>query len=327
MAAAKKSAVIPKHHLRYRPSAKRARPAHRTKFVHPRAWTLGAVFGASAMLGGSCTGDQHERMQVRHDDCYTCHQPEYEATAMPAHVGLYPTACGNCHSNVAWIPAVAQNHDQFPLNNRHAEIACSSCHTVGFGPGETPNTCVGCHRANYDTATMPPHAGYPTDCASCHDDAGWSPSTFVHPWPLDGAHATTSCFTCHTGDPPQYAGVPRQCVGCHQSDYDTSPYPGHSAFPTACQDCHTTNAWRPALEGAHPEGQFPINAGPHGDVGCTECHDPARGSSAMGMNTNCTGCHEHRLDRSREQHLEVNTYPASPTTANFCLDCHPNGRN
>ncbi len=263
--------------------------------------------------------------EVGNADCVVCHRADYDATVDPPHPGLFGLTCSDCHGTDAWVPAIPINHPWFELRQRHTEIRCIQCHTVGFRPGDTPNTCIGCHQADYDGATMPSHNGYPTDCSGCHDEAAWRPSTFVHSWRLDGAHLTTPCQSCHTGTPPVYAGTPTQCVGCHRADYDSSPYPGHSSFPTTCSDCHSTTAWVPALEGAHPDDRFRISSGAHSGIACADCHDPALGSSAGGMNTTCVGCH----NRAREdrRHDGERNYPVGAAPPNFCLMCHANGRS
>ncbi|MGE0784486.1 MAG: cytochrome c3 family protein [Sandaracinaceae bacterium] len=292
---------------------------------------MAAVAIAASPILSSCRGHgDANRMEIATDsDCVVCHQPEYDATSAPPHPGLFTTRCRDCHSEDAWIPATPINHEWFVLANRHAELSCTECHAVGFGPDQTPSQCEGCHRPEYDAAMMPPHAGYPTDCASCHTDAGWRPSTFVHSFTLDGAHALISCATCHTGEPPRYMGLPTDCVGCHRADYDMSPYPSHQTFPTTCMDCHTTTAWTPALEGAHPNDRFRISGGSHGGYECTQCHNASLGPSTMGMNCDCVGCHEGEHTRARMdgKHREVRGYPAGDAAPSFCLDCHPDGRN
>ena len=148
----------------------------------------------------------------------------------------------------------------------------------------------------------------------------------MHEWPLEGAHATTTCASCHTGNPPVYDGTVTECVGCHQEDYDTSPFPGHSDFATTCQDCHTTVAWRPATGGNHPENLFSIT-GDH-NYACNECHNPSLGPNGAG-NADCVGCHEgeHTLARMDAEHNEEGDYPLGPNRApNFCLACHADGR-
>lgn len=289
------------------------------------------TLGLAAMLGAfgpSCARDEH-RVEVRQGDCYSCHEPEYVGTTSPPHGGLFETSCADCHTTAAWLPAAAIVHDWFVLRNRHATERCSACHTIGYRPGDTPPECSGCHMDDYDATASPSHVGYPTDCAACHTDAGWVPSTFTHGWALTGAHASTPCASCHGGSPPVYRGTPRECVGCHRADYDASPYPGHSGFPTSCADCHSTTSWRPAMAGVHPESRFPIATGAHSPFQCLDCHDPALGPATAGMNTDCIGCHtgEHSRSRVDSQHREVSGYPFGDPNPHFCLSCHPAGRH
>jgi hypothetical protein len=189
----------------------------------------------------------------------------------------------------------------------------------------TPTECVGCHQTDYDNSPFPGHDQYPTTCQNCHDTNAWAPATgFNHPWPLEGAHASATCANCH-GDPPVYPGTPTECVGCHQSDYDNSPYPGHQSFPTTCQDCHSTTAWKPAA-GSHPENLFPTT-GAH-DIPCADCHNASLGPNGRG-NADCVGCHTgaHTRARMDAKHGEERNYPTGAAPPNFCLDCHADGRN
>lgn len=288
------------------------------------------LFLVLSLTAGACLEQNTQRVEVQSNDCILCHVTEYESVVTPPHMDLGWTDCWQCHVETAWLPAVPLQHDWYPLRFRHAETPCASCHTgdpaVWAG---TPTTCVGCHQADYDAALNPPHVGMPTDCAICHVEVGWRPSTFVHAWPLENAHAAAPCASCHAGNPAVWAGTPTTCVGCHLDDYDTSPYPGHSSFPTTCNDCHGTKTWTPALEGAHPENAFPITRGAHAPFECTDCHDPDRGPSAGGANTSCVGCHtgEHARASTDADHANVSNYPFNTTRVNFCLDCHPRGIN
>jgi hypothetical protein len=191
--------------------------------------------------------------------------------------------------------------------------------------------CIVCHADDVQHALNPPHEGFPDTCGTCHGNEAWSPAEFMHPWPLNGAHAAVDCASCHVGNPPVYQGTPTLCVGCHQADYDSSPYPGHDAFPTTCQDCHTTTAWTPAVGGTHPENAFPIQSGAHSPYrnDCVSCHNPELGSSVAGENTDCVGCHdgEHTRARMDPKHNDVGGYPSGAAPPNFCLDCHSDGRN
>ena len=153
----------------------------------------------------------------------------------------------------------------------------------------------------------------------------------MHAWPLTGAHETLACGTCHVGEPPVYQGTPTLCVGCHQDDYDGSPFPGHADFPTTCENCHTTTAWIPATGGNHPENEFAIENGVHSPYrdDCVSCHDPNLGSPVDGENADCVGCHngEHTRAEMDPKHDEEPDYPQGAAPPNFCLDCHPDGRN
>lgn len=49
-----------------------------------------------------------------------------------------------------------------------------------------------------------------------------------------------------------------ECVVCHQADYYATESPVHEGlFPTTCADCHSTNAWRPALGGEGADASDP----------------------------------------------------------------------
>lgn len=109
----------------------------------------------------------------------------------------------------------------------------------------TELNCIECHAAEYKGARHH-QSERPTTCAVCHAQTRWHPTHVDHPWPLDGAHEKAKCFSCHEGEPAHYRDTPTECVRCHQKDYDKAP--NHAGrFPTTCQTCHTTTAWKPTL--------------------------------------------------------------------------------
>jgi Cytochrome c7 and related cytochrome c len=303
------------------------------------ACVLAAMAAAVALAPSACSAPEgiHDDPNVRSQPCSNCHQGAFLSARNPVHVGVLPQTCGTCHSTTAWAPATVVNHSWFPLRNKHADVACASCHTVGYKKGDTPTTCFGCHQKDYDAANNPPHAGFAsTACETCHTDVGWAPSTFVHPWPLDGMHATTACVGCHTGTPPRWAGTPTPCGACHAADYQraSGAITGHNSFPQTCQDCHTTSGWSPPMGGyAHPEALFPITTGSHSTAGtaCIDCHDPTRGTPVKGANTVCNKCHlgthqQPAID-THAAHVALGSAYPGPNAAspNFCLGCHPKG--
>jgi hypothetical protein len=296
-------------------------------------WAWNAVLGCALVAGavlGACgkveSGDPNH-VEVRSSECITCHRKEYEATTSPPHVGTFPETCGSCHTQTEWVPAKFQH--PWPLVGAHLKAGCAACHK-GNPPvyKGTPNQCVDCHKADYDSSPYPGHQAFPLTCNDCHSTLAWKPASPVaHPFPLDGAHAVTPCASCHVGNPPVYQGTPNTCVGCHQADYDSSPYPGHQSFPTTCADCHSTTAWKPASGGAHPENQFPIANGTH-QMPCADCHNSSLGPNGKG-NADCVGCHtgEHTRAKMDGKHNDVGGYPSGAAPQNFCLECHPNGKN
>lgn len=184
-------------------------------------------------------------------------------------------------------------------------------------PGEhrfavTGEACVTCHRADYDRSTLPGHDEFPLECANCHEESHWQPAEFPDHerfFPLHGAHAEIECTKCHaTGFEP--GTTPKECVGCHRKDYDSSPFPGHEAYPTTCVECHTTQAWQPATIPGHDE--FFVIDGAHTEVTCAGCH--TKGYDPGMTPTTCVGCHQQDYDSS--------PYPGHQDFAMTCTDCH-----
>lgn len=260
--------------------------------------------------GVSCnrTSTFHESDQVREQVCVNCHRAAFEAALQPRHTGLFPTECTGCHATSAWVPASASHHNWFPLRNKHAAIPCISCHTRGYVSGSTPSDCAACHQSNYDAATAPPHTGFPTACQTCHTDAGWKPSLFTHPWPLQGNHAATACSNCHTGNPPRYAGTSHDCVSCHRAAYDSATSPPHASYSTACNICHTPSGWKPSVF----NHTWPLQ-GKHATADCGACHTgtPPRWA---GTPTDCVSCHRPAYDAA--------TAPSHAGYPTVCATCH-----
>jgi hypothetical protein len=149
---------------------------------------------------------------------------------------------------------------------------------------------------------------------------------------LAAVAAATAGAGCLRDHPGALADVGQQdCYACHQADYEGATNPVHVGNnPTTCWECHSTDAWQPALAGgAHPEDKFPIAGGAHAPFACTDCHLPELGSSTNGGNVTCIGCHTGAHDRSLmdEHHAEVPEYQWDDARPAFCRDCHPRGRN
>lgn len=108
------------------------------------------------------------------NDCFTCHQPDYEQV----HGGQgYPTTCIDCHTPDIWTN-VDFNHDAayFPIFTDKHEGEWASCQTCHTDPNDfNVFTCLVCHAHNQ--AEMDERhdevSGYLYDsvsCYACHPD-------------------------------------------------------------------------------------------------------------------------------------------------------------
>ena len=285
---------------------------HTTEAWKPSSW-MHAWELTGAHVGTECAGCHTGDPPVYDGtptDCVSCHRGDFDR-APDTHQGheLYPTTCVDCHSTATWRSATFTH--EWPIDGAHSWTPCARCH-VGDPPvyEGTPTECSECHIDDYERSTYPGHNVFPLECRSCHGTTTWVPSSFVHEWPLEGAHVGTPCESCHVGEPPVYEGTASQCIDCHADDYAWAPmtHAGHEAYPTTCTDCHTASSWRDA-DFVHP---WPLR-GAHGATPCSACHTGTPPSYA-GTSTDCVSC--HRADYDRSTHPGHDAYPTT------CTDCH-----
>lgn len=263
-----------------------------------------------------CHNDRGPVQQYVARGCSGCH--------VDPHAGRLGTDCAHCHHQVDWRPTgmIAEHATtRFPLTGAHAGIACDACHRrakLGDFRGE-PTECHLCHMDDLARATDPDHrqSGLVRDCQRCHSTVSWAGAAFDHTtFPLTGAHARADCLDCHVGG--RYRGTPRDCIGCHQQDYQQATNPNHvtAQFPTTCEVCHSTVAWRPASFNHDP--YFPISSGDHSGLSCIDCH-PGNNYNTF----SCITCHAHRRTEMDDEHRGV---PGYMWVSAACLQCHPRGR-
>jgi hypothetical protein len=254
-------------------------------------------------------------------DCYACHRENFESARNPDHRGAgFPTTCASCHrpGDPTWHAARFDHSASFPLAGVHASQPCAACHKNPSYKG-TPNTCSGCHQADFAKTVSPNHlaAGFGTACESCHKftDASWNLSKYPHAaWPLVGTHVTAACSTCHTGT--VYKGLSSTCLSCHQAAYQQAQNPNHAAagFPTACDTCHKLSdpTWR---QGTFNHGASFALAGVHATTACNTCH---KNSVFKGTPRDCVGCHQADFQGSKNPpHLAAGFSTACETCHKF----------
>lgn len=225
--------------------------------------------------------------------CEACHLDRYRATESPDHEAAgFPLDCSQCHVTSRFKGARGGHtaSSKFPLTGRHAEAGCAACHTNGeYKKLET--ACSGCHLDDYEATTSPNHSatGIGKDCSVCHTPAGWPGARTDHSqtqFPLTGKHSKAACSACHTS---QIQGKPPvECVSCHRSNYEGAASPNHVAagYPTGCDACHTTEAFKPAKVD-HPRQRFPLT-GKHAALQCAQCHIDGK---LAALDAQCSGCH------------------------------------
>ncbi len=197
--------------------------------------------------GVDCIECHANGFQGTSPECESCHMPDFQSASNPNHQALaFSNDCASCHTtDPGWAPATFADHNSvYPLNGAHNNASCVECHKGNYN--NTPNTCVGCHLSDYNGATNPNHAQaqFPNDCATCHSESAWSPSTFDHDgeyFPIySGKHNNewNTCSECHN-NPGNYAVF--TCLTCHKktsTDNDHKGVNGYSYVSTACLQCH-----------------------------------------------------------------------------------------
>jgi hypothetical protein len=205
--------------------------------------------------------------------CVACHRDD------DVHKGSLGKDCGTCHNETAFAKAKF-SHDEtgFPLEGRHADVACALCH-----PGQrykgTARDCYSCHRL--DDA----HLGrFGPDCGTCHTPRDFKRASFDHSrthFPLKGRHEKIACETCHTG-PLHAQDLPTTCIGCHRTD---DVHKGRNG--EKCEQCHGSADWRSATFD-HDRTRFALH-GAHRKLRCESCHT---GPLEKELPTACSGCHK-----------------------------------
>ncbi|MDK9699171.1 MAG: multiheme c-type cytochrome [bacterium] len=267
-------------------------------------------------------------------DCYGCHQSNYSQASNPTHTAAgFPTAeCASCHRDGGpdWRPATFAAHNTvFPLNNRHGQIVCASCHTNGQYTG-TPRECQNCHQSDYQGATNPVHSAsvFPqTECRDCHSDGGpnWQPANFNHDrvYVLQNRHRTPprECNECHINN--QYSNTPTTCWGCHENDFNEAVQeePEHRNYSHDCIPCHlpSDNDWDDGGNRFNNHATFPLN-GTHASPSPTRCDQCHTTGQYTGTPRECIGCHQTAYQQTLNPVHVEEFFPSAN-----CNTCHTSG--
>ena len=255
-------------------------------------------------------------------DCFTCHQNDFNATTDPNHISAgFTIDCVQCHTtNPDWKPASFGDHDNFfQLVGAHKLIEndCNKCHETGYS--NTPDQCYDCHLNNYNSTTNPNHqsAGFETDCESCHTSVAWQPASFDHDnqfFPIySGKHNNewNECSDCHTNT-SNYQVF--SCITCHEHNQadmnkEHDGINGYAYESSACFACHPNGDGEGGFN--HSTTNFPLT-GVHITSQCNDCHT----NGYEGTSSECSDCHTNDFQNStnpNHQQLDL---------ALNCMECH-----
>jgi hypothetical protein len=256
--------------------------------------------------------------------CADCHQDRHGGEFARSDGG----ECRACHSTTGYRPTLfgvaAHASTRFPLVGKHTASPCSSCHTTArplLDLRVAKQACADCHTNPHGTqfASEMAQGG----CGHCHEPAGWNLPKIDHStWPLTGAHATTTCNSCHhptaedrkAGHGASYRGAPRNCAGCHDDVHLGQFRLTQPALE--CDRCHSTTAFKiPSFDHKAIAGW--ALTGAHASTECSKCHPTANVAGERpttrwrGPSRECSFCHAN----PHEQRTQAATAAAATTAS------------
>jgi hypothetical protein len=218
-----------------------------------------------------------------------------------AHAGLMMVAVALAVTGVshnAHAASVESLLEPGKLSAKHAkyEDACASCHDRADRTRQS-ELCLSCHK---DVATdLREHRGFhghmpnagAGQCSACHsehlgrdaDIVRLDRQQFDHAqtdFPLEGAHRTLDCVSCHRGNEAWRAAKP-ECGACHRADDAHAGQLGAD-----CAACHGTESWGGGRFD-HNKTSFELT-GAHQSLRCNACHIGGRYKQTP---QTCVGCH------------------------------------
>jgi len=278
------------------------------------------------------------KQPVAYAKCADCHTTDVHGAqfALRADGG----ECSACHVVTGWKPTTfkeaSHGSTRFPLEARHAGVACAKCH-LPAGKATVYRVkfeqCADCHADQHKTQFA--SAPYANRCQECHSDKGFAPSTFTlarHEktrMPLAGVHAAVACNECHyngghaPGEPGRFRFADLSCAGCHEDPHqgqfrERMLAAGPDGRTQGCEACHVPRTWREVARFDHSTARFRLT-GTHRGVLCEKCHAPSVPGTGIksvvfrSAPAQCSACHE---DKHGGQFVTASTAAAD------CGRCH-----
>jgi len=237
-----------------------------------------------------------EFANIPHSRCTDCHRDP--------HLNKFGQKCQDCHSTTSFHNIMGMagfNHSKtgFPLENRHADLKCSSCHKRHLTDPLKHEKCTDCHEDYHSGDFI--KQGIVQSCSYCHSTKGFAGSSFTierhneSVFQLKGAHLATPCFVCHKKNEKwSFREIGRKCVDCHSNIHD--PYISEKYYPESdCRRCHQETQWV-SITFDHSITGFEL-AGTHAEQSCRTCHFKKDSNGVeyqvfSELTSHCTTCHQ-----------------------------------
>lgn len=284
---------------------------------------------------------------VKFANCTSCHAD--------VHQNKFGQNCTSCHNEssfhqVAGLTNCDHQKTNFPLEAKHRQIGCRSCHQQSLTAPLAHDKCRDCHQ-DYHNGQFSSQPSKP-DCSACHDVTGFAASSFTiekhnqSKFKLEGAHLATPCFACHKKESRwEFRKIGENCVDCHENIHREKIAEKYMPQQN-CQPCHNVLQWSD-IDFDHQETGFQL-IGKHAKADCRSCHfkeevskveqvfsglskdceschrDIHRGQFQVKGKTNCANCHQPNAwtpsyfdhDKSRFKLEGQHAHTA-------CVKCHP----
>jgi len=284
---------------------------------------------------------------VKFANCTACHND--------VHQNKFGQNCSSCHNEnsfhqVAGMTSFDHQKTNFPLEGKHMQVNCRSCHQQSLTTPLAHNKCIDCH-SDYHKGQFASQASKP-DCLACHDVTGFSPSSFTIEkhnqlkFKLEGAHLATPCFACHQKENHwEFRQIGERCVDCHENIHNGKIAEEYMQQQN-CQLCHNVVKWSD-VGFEHQKTGFALT-GKHATTDCRSCHfkeeggkveqyfsglrkdcenchgDPHRGQFQLEGKTNCANCHRSESwNPVNFDHDQSSFKLEGQHVQTACVKCHP----
>lgn len=237
-----------------------------------------------------------EFANIPHQNCTECHTD--------VHQNKFGQMCRDCHTTASFNSIMGMsdfNHSRtgFPLENKHAELTCSSCHKRHLTDPLKHEKCTDCH-ADYHSGEFLKE-GVVQSCSYCHSTKGFAGSSYTierhneGTFQLKGAHLATPCFVCHKKEEKwSFREIGMNCVDCHNNIHD--PFISEKYYPESdCRNCHQETRWA-SINFDHSVTEF-VLSGAHTTQTCRSCHfkndqNGVEYQVFSELSSHCTSCHQ-----------------------------------